>query len=89
MCLVSCIALLGASVAAGQRCGLCEDFDGYAAGDLCAQTAWEEWPNRQGMDGCDVVTDELALNGSQSLKIVGDPGGQFGFGDRFFQQADR
>ncbi len=76
MFMLACIWAIGAGPAVARQCAVCDDFDSRALGDLCAQSGWEEWGDRLGRDACGVVTDEQAFNGSQSLKIVGDPGGQ-------------
>lgn len=60
---------------------LLDDFESYTPGDLCGQSAWDEWPDRRGRDACGTVTQEQSRSGTRSLKIVGDPGGKFGFGD--------
>ena len=37
---------------------LLDGFERYSPGDLCGQSAWDEWPDRRGMDACGVVTQE-------------------------------
>lgn len=67
---------------------LLDDFESYVPGDLCEQSLWEEFPDRRGMDACGTVAREYALSGVQSLRIVGDPGGKFGFGDHVARRME-
>ena len=56
-----------------------DDFESYPLGEICGQGGWEEWVGS--VDVCGSVTDEQALSGIKSLKIVGAVGGTTGLGD--------
>jgi hypothetical protein len=56
-----------------------EDFDSYAAGNICDQSTWEEWSGS--VDVCGEVSTEQSNSGPNSLKIIGNVGGATGAGD--------
>lgn len=72
-----CAVALMAGAAWGQA--FHEDFDSYAVGDVCAQSAWEPWI--PGDDVCGEVSDEVVFSGGRSLLIQGAVGGAGGGGD--------
>lgn len=75
------IAIVGAVfllAGAGSAQEFFDNFDRYAAGDICAQSSWAPWP--PGEDVCGAVTDEVAFSGGRSLLIQGAVGGGGGGG---------
>ena len=70
-------AVLGCAGAAHAQ--FSENFDSYPTGTLCPQGGWEEWAGST--DVCGLVSTDFAASGSNSLMIVGNPGGSAGLGD--------
>jgi hypothetical protein len=70
-------ALLACTGAANAQ--FTDNFDSYTPGVLCPQGGWEEWAGS--VDVCGDVSTDFAFDGTQSLKITGNPGGSSGAGD--------
>jgi len=68
----SVLALLALALPAAARGDWSDDFESYALGDICGQGGWEAFGG--GRDICGQVSDEQALSGRQSLKIIGATG---------------
>lgn len=70
--------LLFAGAAGAQQLLISENFDGYTAGALIAQTAglpWSTWSESPGTGEDSPVSDEQAYSGTNSLKVSGVTGG--------------